>query len=101
MTVWIPVQCIHCHSTEVVKNGKSAEGKQRYRCQNEACPYTTFLLNYSYPGRLKEVKQQIVEMSLNGSGIRDIARVLHVSTSTVISELKKRPSPEPGQPQVS
>jgi IS30 family transposase len=31
-----------------------------------------------------------VEMSLNGSGVRDIARVLHVSPSTVIRELKKR-----------
>ena len=27
---------------------------------------------------------------LNGSGIRDTARVLHVSTSTVIKELKKK-----------
>jgi len=35
------------------------------------------------------VKQQIVEMTLNGSGVRDIARVLHVSTSTVMRELKK------------
>ncbi|URD53384.1 IS1-like element transposase (plasmid) [Chroococcidiopsis sp. CCNUC1] len=31
-------------------------------------------------------------MALNGSGIRDTARVLHVSTSTVIKELKKRDS---------
>ncbi len=30
MTVWIAVTCPHCHSTDVVKNGKSAEGKQRY-----------------------------------------------------------------------
>ena len=29
-------------------------------------------------------------MSLNGSGIRDIARVLYVSPSTVIRELKKK-----------
>jgi len=37
------------------------------------------------------VKQQIVDMALNGSGIRDTARVLHVSTNTVIKELKKAP----------
>jgi hypothetical protein len=30
-------------------------------------------------------------MSLNGSGIRDIARVVHISPSTVIHELKKEP----------
>ena len=97
MTVWIPVHCIHCHSSEVVKHGKSAEGKQRYRCQNDDCPFTTFILDYSYPGRLKEVKQQIVEMTLNGSGVRDIARVLHISTDTVINELKKRPTAQTSQ----
>jgi transposase-like protein len=36
------------------------------------------------------VKEQIVEMALNASGIRDTARVLHVSTNTVMTELKKR-----------
>lgn len=92
MSVWLPVQCPHCHSTEVVKNGKSAEGQQRYRCQNLECPYRTFILNPTYPGRTRQVKQQIVEMTLNGCGIRDIARVLHVSTATVIQELKKSPT---------
>jgi len=28
-------------------------------------------------------------MTLNGSGVRDISRVLHASTATVIKELKK------------
>lgn len=43
-----------------------------------------------YKGRLPEVKEQIVEMALNGSGVRDTARVLGVSTRTVVNELKKR-----------
>jgi hypothetical protein len=29
-------------------------------------------------------------MNLNGSGIRDTARVLKISTATVVKELKKR-----------
>ena len=45
---------------------------------------------YTYTGQSPEVKQQIVEMALNASGIRDTARVLHVSPTTVIKELKKR-----------
>ncbi|HJW27793.1 MAG TPA: IS1-like element transposase [Saprospiraceae bacterium] len=45
---------------------------------------------YSDKGRLPEIKQRIVEMAINGSGIRDTARVLDISTDTVISELKKR-----------
>ena len=42
------------------------------------------------PGHSAEVKQQIVDMAMNASGIRDTARVLHVSPTTVIKELKKR-----------
>ena len=91
MAVWIPIRCIHCNSSDVVKNGKSAEGKQRYLCRNEDFPYRTFILDYSYQGCLQEVKQQVVEMTLNGSGVRDTARVLHISTDTIINELKKRP----------
>jgi transposase-like protein len=54
-------------------------------------------LNYSYQGRLPEVKQQILDMAVNGSGIRDTARVLQISPSTVIAELKKSPRAKGGQ----
>ena len=46
-------------------------------------------LSESYAGQSPEVKQQIVDMAMNASGIRDTARVLHVSPTTVINELKK------------
>lgn len=86
----ICVVCPHCQSDEsVVKNGKSTEGKQRYLCRSEICQRRTFILHPTYPGRLASVKEQIVDMTLNGSGVRDIARVLQVSTRTVIAELKK------------
>jgi transposase-like protein len=42
------------------------------------------------------VKQQSVDMALNASGIRDTARVLHVSPTTVMKELKKRHLPSSG-----
>jgi transposase-like protein len=42
---------------------------------------------------LPAVKQQIVEMTLNGSGVRDIARVLQVGPTTVLKELKKKRPP--------
>lgn len=84
-----PICCPGCHTTDVVKHGKSAEGKQRYRCRNAECTRASFILNYSYRGYLPEVKQQIADMAVNGSGIRDTARVLKVSPTTVIEELKK------------
>ena len=87
--VSIPVQCPHCHSTEVIKAGKQANGAQRYECQHEQCGRRIFLLQYQDRGRAPEVRRQVVDMALNGSGIRDTARVLRISPTTVIAVLKK------------
>jgi transposase-like protein len=87
------VECPYCQGQQVVKRGKTNTGKQRYRCQNPMCCHQSFLLEPSYKGRLPEVKQQVVEMSRNGSGIHDTARVLQISTATVMNELKKRGLP--------
>ena len=84
------VVCPYCHGDQVVKRGKTDTGKQRYRCHNPECEHQAFLLDPAYKGRSPEIKQQVIEMSLNGSGIRDTARVLQISTATVIQELKKR-----------
>ena len=84
-----PVKCPTCASTNIVKHGKSAEGKQRYKCRHTNCKRRTFILNYSYRGYSPEIKQQISDMAVNGSGIRDTARVLKISPTTVIEELKK------------
>ena len=82
--------CPHCKSEDVTKYGLTSDGKQRYECKNKNCHAKTFIRNYSYKGRIPEVKKQIIEMSMNASGIRDISRVQNVSPVTVIKELKKR-----------
>jgi transposase-like protein len=89
----VPVCCPHCNSDLVIKRSKTENGKQRYLCLSADCATKTFLLDYSYNGRLPKVKKQIIDMALNGSGIRDTARVLGVSQGTVISEIKKRIQP--------
>lgn len=48
------------------------------------------MLDYSDAGQSPEIKEQIVEMAMNASGIRDTARVLKISPTTVISELEKK-----------
>ena len=80
------IRCPHCGSEAVVKYGRASKGKERLRCQQAEQCGRTFIRDYADPGRLPEVKRQIVEMTLNGSGVRDIARVLQVSPSTVIGE---------------
>src|SRR5262249_55972351 len=92
------VRCPHCQSAAVVKYGKASNGKERFRCQQSEQCGRTCLRSYAYPGCLPTVKQQIVEMTLNGSGIRDIARVLQVGPNTVMKELKKSRQPLAGQP---
>ena len=87
--VVIPVLCPLCGHDNVVKRGKTENGKQRYLCQNQECSAKTFILDHDYRGQLPEVKKKIIDMAMNGSGIRDTARVLEISPSTVISELKK------------
>ena len=84
-----PVLCPDCGGEDVVKNGKSNEGKQRYLCRHPGCRRRSFIRDYSYRGYLPFIKQQITDMAVNGSGIRDTARVLKISPTTVIEELKK------------
>ena len=88
--VLMPVLCPHCDSDHVIRGGKTKAGQQRYKCQNTACPHYSFQLELLYKGRALAIKEQIVDMSLNGSGIRDTARVLKISTTTVINTLKKK-----------
>ena len=84
--IYTPVHCIHCQCKDVVKNGKQSNGAQRCKCKN--CG-KTFQLEYHYNAAKPENKRLIIKMSLNGSGIRDISRVLEVDKNTVIAILKK------------
>src|SRR5215475_9330422 len=85
------LHCSYCQEIDIVKHGLSPEGKQRSRCRTcRERRGRTFLLDYSYAGQSPEVKPQIVDMAMHASGIRDTARVLQVSPTTVLKELKKR-----------
>jgi insertion element IS1 protein InsB len=90
MPTFIAVRCPHCHSDQIVKRGKTAGGTQRYLCQNTLCIKGSFLLDYRNRGYLPEVRELIIDMSLNACGVRDTARLLHIRTDTVLSELKKK-----------
>ena len=86
---FVHVQCPDCHRADVVQYGKQANGTQRSRWNNRDCSRTIFLLQYQRQRASATVKQPIVDMTLNGSGVRDIVRVLRVSSATVIDVLKK------------
>ena len=85
----IEILCPKCNSEKVIfagyNNCKSGK-KQRLKCQ---CCGKNFQQNYSLASYNPGVKEQILEMRHNGSGIRDISRVLKVGTETVLKEVKK------------
>ena len=87
MKQYSKIKCPQCDKDNLVKNGHSENGTQRYRCKS--CG-KSFQLDYSYNAWYPGVKEQIEKQTLNSSGVRDISRNLGISKSTVISELKKK-----------
>ena len=76
----VEIDCPHCQSLNLVKNGKTANKKQKYLCKN--CR-KQFITDYTYQGCRPFIRSLILPMTLNSSGIRDISRVLKISTNTV------------------
>jgi len=68
----------------MVKNGKTKSGKQRYICKN--CKGTQ-VESYSYPAYNYNLNQQIITLTKEGLGIRSTARVLHISTTTLLKRI--------------
>ena len=92
MTHHQEIQCSHCSSADLHKNGHSENGTQRWRCND--CG-KSFQLTYRYTAHKPGVKEQITVLTLNSSGVRDIGRILGINKNTVVSELKKNAQREP------
>ena len=89
--VTISVLCRYCNKPEAVRRkGVSTTGHQRYQC--ETCK-RSFQLEYNKQAYQPGMKEKVIDMALNGSGIRDTARVLKVHMNTVMSTLKKKRKP--------
>ena len=81
------ITCPRCPARDIKKNGTTANGKQRYRCRR--CG-RQFIARYTYQGRDPTVRRLIVPLALNGRGVRDTARALGVSPTTVLKLLRAR-----------
>ena len=86
------IHCVHCQGTDLQKNGKCQNGTQRWYCKT--CK-RYFRLDYRYIAHKEGIHGKIIEMTVNGSGVRDIGRVLKISKDTVCSVLKKNAKNEP------
>ena len=92
MTCYSEVHCPLCKTDQVRKAGRNTRSEQRYCYQNTNCSTQTFMLTYRYQAYQPGIKEQIVAMAINGSGVRDTGRVLKISKDTVINTLKKKRS---------
>src|SRR5262249_2336051 len=89
--------CPECSSVSIVKTGKTAQRKQRYLCKD--CR-RQFIRDYANLGCVKAVRDLVVPLTINGAGVRDIERVLFLSTNTILKTLREaaKRADEPAYP---
>jgi insertion element IS1 protein InsB len=76
--------CLACKSENLIKSGKTVNGKQRYCCK-ECCK--RFIRHYSYNAYQLTTNQQIILFTKEGLGIRSTARVLKISVTTLLKRI--------------
>jgi transposase-like protein len=80
------VHCPSCQGTAIVRHGTSSAGQPRSRCRACRCGRgRTCRRAYASGGPSPEGKQQIVARARHANGMRDTARVVHVSPTPVIN----------------
>lgn len=88
------ITCPRCSSRNIVKNGRTLQRKQRYLCKD--CR-RQFIRAYTNLGCLPEIRDLIIVLTLNGCGVSDLVRALHVSANTILKTLRRAAAalPEP------
>lgn len=92
------MKCPHCARTEQqVKVGCNRSGSQRYMCQVCRRKYTPVPKTHGYPSSLR---QQAVEMYVDGLNFRRIGRILKVSHQTVANWVSEQADRLPDEPPI-
>ena len=87
MKITIELNCPHCQSPNIVRNGKKSNRTQNYLCK--ACK-RQFISDSerTYNGTLSRIVSMIKIMLVRGVGIRDISIILKISVTKVLKTLK-------------
>lgn len=78
--------CENCNSKNIIKNRTTKTKKQQYICKNCNKRFIDF---YSYKAYKKNINSQIIQLTKEGLGIRSTARVLNISTTTLLRRIIK------------
>lgn len=76
--------CPHCNSNQIIKNGKTKTGKQQFLCKSCEKRFIDF---YTYSAYQPNLNQQIILLTKEGLGVRSTARVLKISTTTLLKRI--------------
>lgn len=82
--ILIKINCPHCQSSKIVKNGKKKNGAQNLQCRG--CG-RQFLATYQDKGADPAVKAVVLRMLERNSGIRGIEQVLQASRQCALNTL--------------
>jgi insertion element IS1 protein InsB len=85
--ILIKINCPHCQSSKVVKNGKKKNGNQNLLCRE--CR-KQFQPMYQYKGADPAVKQLVLRHLERNSGIRDIEALLQISRKCILNNLSRQ-----------
>lgn len=79
-------KCYRCVGDirNMIKYGKTKSGNQRYICR--ACGKTR-VENYTYLAYKGDINQNIIQLTKEGLGIRSTARILNISTTTLLKRI--------------
>ena len=84
--VTIQLMCCHCGSENIVRNGLTANGKQRFLCKDCA---KRSRQNPRPNGYTEEEREEILRAYHERSSLRGLTRTFGVSRNTVTNWLKK------------
>ena len=98
ITITATYECTKCGSLDIVKNGRTQKGKQKFHCHTCAA-YGTLNPTEKYSA---ERKEEILRAYHERSSLRGLERTFGVARQTVSSWLKKSratatPSQYPGR----
>ncbi len=86
--VTITVQCRHCGSENLFRNGLTRNGKQRYQCHD--CNRSS-RDNPQPIGYAEAAREEILRAYEERSSLRGLTRTFGVARNTVSNWLKKKP----------
>lgn len=88
--VTIQLTCRHCASKNIVRNGMTSNGKQRFLCKDSGRRSRE---NPQPNGYIQEKREEILRAYQERSSLRGITPTFGVSPNTVTSWLKKGSNP--------